>query len=110
MAESRRSVYRILYPIAMRPILRIGKTEYKVVDCSEGGVRYEYGHNAPPTVGSKVGGTLVMRHGAEVAVQGEVLQVRQGAVVILLKAPGIRFAEIMGEQRFLRAKVYRLTE
>jgi hypothetical protein len=110
MPDSRRALYRIVYPITERPMVRIGGADFPVIDLSEMGLRYELGRSGVPELGSKVRGALAMRRGGEVSVGGEVIQLREGAIVLRLDPPGIPFGEVIAEQRHLRSKGFTLGE
>lgn len=107
--QSRRAVYRIQYPLAERPTLEIGRHLYEVADCSEQGIRYEIKSGRAPAVGTELGGVLQFRRGAEIEVAGEVIRASSGIVVLALDPP-LPFAEVLAEQRYLRAKGYSLKD
>ena len=107
MPDSRRELYRIVYPLAERPTFETGRFLFEVVDVSEKGLRYSIGNRRAPDVGTEIGGSLQFRRGDEIAVTGEVIRSRDGVVVIALD-PALPFAEILAEQRYLRSKGYTL--
>jgi hypothetical protein len=109
-AESRRALYRITYPLSERPFFDLGRLSFAIVDCSEQGLRYEVLGRALPAVGSRVGGTIRFRRGVEAEVTGEVTRARAGLVVLLLDSPGIRFSDILLEQRYLRKRGFTLRD
>lgn len=110
MPDSRRNHYRVNYPLAERPSLDIGWTSFDVVECSEAGLRYELGERRPPAIGSQIGGRLAFRSGEEIALVGDVVRIQDGFVALVLQPPGIPFAVVMHEQRYLRRKGYQVTE
>ena len=110
MPDSRRDHYRVMYPFAERPALEIGRTSYEVVECSERGLRYDVGERRTPSTGSQVTGRLIFRNGESIDVAGEVARLQQGLVAIVLHRPGIPFAVVMREQRYLRGKGYQVTD
>ena len=83
---------------------------YDVIDCSEEGLRFEARDRRVPKVGSSVGGTIQFRHGESIEVVGEVIRTRAGLVALSLQKPGIPFAQILAEQRYLRGKGYTLRD
>ncbi len=109
MAESRRSHYRVIYPIEQRPTFNVGRFFHEVVDLSEKGLRYEVKDRRVPIVGSKVSGTLSFKRGSELAIVGEVIRARGGLVVIALEPP-IAFGEVLAEQQYLRGRGYTLLD
>ncbi|HEY4130792.1 MAG TPA: PilZ domain-containing protein [Gemmatimonadaceae bacterium] len=109
MTDSRRSHYRVVYPIEERPTFNVGRFFHEVVDLSEKGLRYEVKDRRVPTVGSKVAGTLAFKRGGDLAITGEVIRSRGGLVVIVLDKP-LEFAEVLAEQKYLRTKGYTLLD
>ena len=100
--SSERQHFRVVYPLMGRPRILIGTDEHMVVDCSEGGLRYEAKSKALPEVGKHVLGRVRFRRGVEVDISGRVVRVQEGTVALRLDLPGIPMAMILDEQRFLR--------
>jgi hypothetical protein len=96
--------------MAERPSFEVGRLVYDVIDCSEEGLRYEVRDRRVPKVGASVGGLVQFRHGESVEIVGEVLRARAGLVALSLAKPGIPFAFILAEQRYLRGKGYTLRD
>ena len=109
-SSSRRALYRVIYPLIERPSFEIGRFTYKVIDCSERGLRFEAADRRVPALGTPLAGVLRFRRGGSVEVGGEVIRTRIGTVALALDAPGIRFADILAEQRFLRSRGYLLRD
>ena len=109
MSESRRELYRVIYPLAERPTFEVGRFLHEVIDCSERGIRYEVKDRRVPPLGTEIGGTIQFRRGEDVAVQGEVIRASDGIVVLALDPP-LAFSEILAEQRYLRSKGYTLKD
>jgi hypothetical protein len=110
MPDSRRNHYRVIYPFAERPSIELGRISFEVVECSEHGLRYELGERRAPTVGSQVAGRLVFRSGETLDVVGDVLRLQGDFVALALQPPGISFALVIREQRYLRGKGYQVTD
>ena len=110
MPDSRRNHYRVLYPFAERPALEIGWTSFDVAECSESGLRYELGQRHSPSIGAQVAGKVLFKSGETVDVTGEVVRLQDGLVALALHPPGIPFAVVMREQRYLRGKGFQVTE
>ncbi|MGH7620506.1 MAG: PilZ domain-containing protein [Gemmatimonadaceae bacterium] len=108
--SSRRALYRIVYPMDERPNFEIGRFVYEVIDCSERGIRYHVKDRRVPAVGTPLGGVLQFRRGGEIEITGEVIRTRAGTVALALDLPGIPFSDILGEQRYLRARGYTLRD
>jgi hypothetical protein len=106
---SRRALYRIVYPLAERPAFEVGQSLHDVVDCSERGIRFELNHQRIPAVGSQCIGVLHFRRGESVRVEGQILRVLRGVVVLALNPP-LAFAQVMAEQRYLRSRGFLLRE
>jgi hypothetical protein len=110
MPHSRRNHYRVTYPFAERPMFEIGWTSFEVVECSESGLRYELGERHSPTMGSQVSGKVVFRSGETIDVTGDVVRLQNGLVALVLLPPGIPFALVIREQRYLRGKGYQVAD
>jgi hypothetical protein len=109
MPNSRRSVYRVIYPINERPSLIIGRTTYPVMDCSELGLRYENTTAPYPEVGAVVEGLLRFPRGSELWVVGEIIRVQADCAAVTFHQ-GLPFGEIIAEQRWLRNRGFTLGE
>jgi hypothetical protein len=107
---SRRALYRVSYPLGDRPSFDMGRLIHQIVDCSEQGLRYAVRDLKMPDVGAHLGGIIKFRRGRQVEVTGEVLRADAGCVVLVLDAPGIRFSDILLEQRYLRGKGFSLKD
>lgn len=107
--QSRRAVYRIVYPLVERPTLQVGRFLYEVVDCSENGLRYEVRDRRVPALGTVLGGELQFRRGVEIDITGEVIRT-MGDLVVLALDPALPFGEVLAEQRYLRARGYTLRD
>ena len=107
---SRRALYRVSYPIGERPTLDMGRLVHEIVDCSEQGLRYHVLDLRMPEIGTLLGGIIKFRRGRQVEVTGEVTRASDGLVVLVLDSPGIRFSDILLEQRYLRGKGFSLKD
>ena len=96
-----REFYRIPYPVAARPELVLEGRTYPVLDISEGGLRYDFGEEAPPALKTEVHGMLRFKQGNAEGVRGKVVRVvdTQAAIELSVSLP---FKVILDEQRFLR--------
>jgi hypothetical protein len=104
--ENARAHYRVVYPVAARPLLRefgMG-AEHTVLDCSEKGVRYKVARLPAPPVGTEVEGTIQFPDGEEQRVGGVVVRTYEGEVALHLTGRPIPFTRIIQQQRFLRQK------
>lgn len=108
-AESRRALYRIVYPLTERPTLEVGASLHEVVDCSERGIRYELNHQRIPAIGARIAGTLHLHRGRSMRVEGEIIRSIRGVAVLALNPP-LPFGEVIAEQRYLRSKGFLLRD
>ena len=98
-----RANYRIPYPPAARPRFYMEGTEFEVLDCSEGGVRFL----CPPELdlpepGTQVTGSIRLLHGAQKhEVKGTVLRWLGRQVSVQFEKPGIPLQAIFSEQRYM---------
>jgi hypothetical protein len=98
--NSRRAVYRVVYPVMERPTFALPGETFPVLDCSELGMRYE-SRDHRPELGSTLAGVVRFRRGAEVPVTGEVIRVEKGTIAIWFGAQGIPLSEVLAERAYL---------
>jgi hypothetical protein len=110
MPDSRRNHYRIAFPLAERPSLVVERLTFDVVECSETGLRFDVGDRRSPEMGSRLMGQILFRSGESLDVGGDVVRLKDGSVALALQPPGIPFALIIRQQRYLRGKGYQLTD
>ena len=104
-SENQRAFFRIDFPLRSRPALQMGKVIARVTECSEGGVAYTAPGVPCPAIGDVVEGRAFFHRGLQVDIRGVVLRVRgPETVAVELAAPGIPYAVILSEQRYLRDK------
>ena len=102
-AGHERSEYRIIYPLAVRPLLRSGVETFQVVDVSEHGVRLIDAGTVNCEMGDRLSGELPLAHGPLVPVRGTVVRrFPDGFAVAFDEDAHIILALIIGEQRHLR--------
>lgn len=99
-----RQHYRVVYPVAARPVFREfgARVDHPVADCSERGLRYLSAEARTPPVGSMIEGSIVFPEGTEVRVAGVVVRTRQSEVALHLTGEPIPFHVIIQQQRYLR--------
>jgi len=100
--EQRRRYYRIKYPLIERPVITVDKKEYKVIDISEGGVKF-FSPVKTFNIGEYINGSIKFHDGEVLEVEGHVLRLQNKRVIILLDR-GITLQRILKEQRFLIKK------
>ncbi len=93
--------YRIPYPIGARPMGKLGKAEFWVLDLSEEGCKIEF--TAPVTLmkGQIIKSDVTFHDGAIFPIQGKVLRQETETHVVMLLTEGIPLKKIMAEQRYL---------
>ena len=103
--DNKRNSYRVVYPAIERPSFIVENAKAPVLDCSENGLRVEVpeGHRCP-RLGDHVSGRIRLRDGREIAVEGDVVRVRDREVGMRLSRPGIPLSVIFAEQRYLMTR------
>jgi hypothetical protein len=97
-----RSEYRLPYPPTARAILRMGKLELPLIDCSERGLRYLAPAGEMPEVGLRIEGSVKLLSGGPAhEIEGTVVRCHSGEVAVNLDRPGIPVSAMFAEQRFL---------
>jgi hypothetical protein len=104
MLPVERSYYRIVFPLAERPLLILEGRQYTVVDCSEHGLRFLRTPALPLEVGTVLHGVIRFQRGAEAAVEGEVVRLQDAHAAVHLNITPIPMAMIFDEQRYLRSR------
>ncbi len=66
----RRTYFRVFYPSAKRPEIRISNHAYPIADISQGGIRFFNGNELK--LKQRVHGTVTFRDGASIAVEGTI--------------------------------------
>jgi hypothetical protein len=99
-----RAFYRLVYPIAHRPTLRVGGDRFQVVDLSEQGIRYLHPGPSAPTPGSGVVGLLHLESGERLEIEGRVVRLEPPYVALELTR-GVPFGLMLAQQRFLQQRL-----
>ncbi|MDR3416071.1 MAG: PilZ domain-containing protein [Nevskia sp.] len=98
--RERRLYYRVHYPSALRPTLKLGGGTLPVIDISERGVRFVRDQPILDHIGETVVATVQFRSGMTAEVEGKIVRVGERDVALELE-PGISFRIIVREQRLL---------
>ncbi len=94
-----REFFRVVFPIAEVPILKIDDRKYEVADASERGIRLRVPNDDSPFKDDQeVSGRFTFKTGEVCYIKGKVLRVLPSAVVLFL-TDGIPFRLLMSEQR-----------
>jgi hypothetical protein len=96
-----RRFYRLDFPERERPGFVISDHPMPVHEISERGLRYEPLAGHAPIVGERVQGRVAFRHAGDFDVAGAISRTQGDTVVVVLDPPGLPYASIMEEQRFL---------
>ena len=99
--SSERQFYRLDFPPKERPQLIIGTQSMPIVECSEGGLRYEPAAGHRPEIGEQIAGVVRFRRAGDFEVTGTVSRTQGSNIVLVFERPGLPYAAIMQEQRFL---------
>lgn len=105
--HSGRRSYRIKYPVADRPVFRDFDdwAEYRVVDCSELGLRFAVAKGAePPGVGWPMRGIIRLLCGTEAPVAGMVARIERSEVVVHFSSHTLPRDVMFQEHLYLRNK------
>ncbi len=101
-ALERRAVARLEYPPDLRPVLVAGGQGFKVVDCSERGLRYVAPEGGIPDIGTEISGRVHFASGAEGQIEGAIVRIDQGMVAVQFTGIWLSPELIDDERRLLR--------
>lgn len=101
--SNQRAHYRLRYPRAERPMLRIEHHGYEVIEISEGGAKILLTDSTAITDHQSFSGELRFSNRETVGVQGVVLRCREGEAALVFDG-GVSLRLITDEQRRLRKK------
>lgn len=100
-----RKHYRLTFPQAERPRFQLDDgSRHPVIDCSEGGLRFQLVGLSMPDVGTEISGALCFRGGRKIGVVGTVVRLADDEVALELGEEGISFAALWAEARRLRRR------
>ncbi len=103
----RRAEYRVRYPLAGRPRLRLESGEFEVIDVSEGGVKFHFREPLDITTQPPLRGTVVFSDGEAAEIEGTLLR-QEGNQLAARLSKRIPYRRIVQEQiRLARKKVDR---
>jgi len=95
--REQRAYYRVCYPRAARPILKIGSDCYEVIELSEGGLRFDHRDRSLED-DTEVQGIICFPDGEQQEIEGAVIR-RYGSETAVMLTRGITFGRIIQEQR-----------
>jgi hypothetical protein len=103
----RRTEYRVRYPIASRPRLRLDRGEFEVIDVSEGGIRFHFQEPLDLADPPPLRGTVVFTDGEAAEIEGTLLR-HEGNQLAAQLSKRIPYRRIVQEQiRLARKKIDR---
>jgi hypothetical protein len=94
----RRAYFRVNYPSTERPILRIGKNEFEVIDISERGLRFWNNQNIKLPEWAR--GTIIFHNNNSLNVEGKIVWEYENGIGVKL-ITSIPYTRILEEQRYL---------
>ena len=97
--QENRRYFRIEYPASIRPILKIRKHEFEVVDISEKGVKFFADKEIE--FGRWVNGNITFCDGQAIGIEGRIAWKRGESVGMFLTVKPIPYPKILSEQRLL---------
>ncbi len=97
--QEKRRYFRIEYPASIRPILKIRKHEFEVVDISEKGIRFSADKEIK--FGRWVTGNVTFNDGQAIGIEGRIAWKRKESVGMFLTVKPIPYPKILSEQRLL---------
>lgn len=100
-----RAFYRLVYPMTLRPRLRIGPLNYEVVDLSEQGIRFIHAGPESPGVGMELAGRLRLPTGEVLDIEGTVVRVTLPSVALTL-SKGVPFGVMIEQQRYISQRKF----
>ena len=99
-----RSEFRIVFPLLGQATFTVDERTYKVLDCSEHGLRIATGGDSQIVAGCSLSGKLALLCGQDITLRAEAVRVNADSAALHLPAKGqISLAAIVAEQRYLRA-------
>ncbi len=106
MIENGRECYRIVYPLAERPVFHGPGVVAMVSDVSETGMTLvaPVGQHAKVRPGDRITGTIQFRHVEAPAVDGVVLRLTAHGFVVHFDAVGVPWPVILTEERAILAR------
>ncbi|MEH0690421.1 PilZ domain-containing protein [Vibrio cholerae] len=99
--EQKRQYYRLKYPRRARPSVRFSDERFHVTEVSEGGIRVVMNNFTSVYKGLSLAGILDLHCDNQVAIEGAVLRIDGGEVVLKLKK-GPTFKHMVQEQRHIK--------
>ena len=101
--DDRRSHYRLEYPEAERPTVRIGSRGYEVSEISEGGAQILISSNEAGSLARSFTGVLTFKDGEVVPIAGDVIRATVTRLIVKL-SKGVTLKQMLSEQIRLRKK------
>ncbi len=101
--ENRRTYYRLYYSESHCPLFRMNGVNYKVLDLSEEGLRFENIKSSKISFNDALAGTLNFPDGETYLVRGGITRLSDADVSVKLKTP-LPLRKIVAEQRELISK------
>lgn len=97
--EEKRRYYRVEYPPSLRPILKIRKHQFEVLDISEKGIKFLTGEKIK--FGRWVSGRVTFYDGETLPIEGKIVREHENNIGLFLTIKAIPYSKILSEQRLL---------
>jgi len=113
MNDQQRDFFRLIYPPADRPNIKIEESRFPVGDLSEMGIKFFHQETIKFPVGVRMKGTIIFKDGSKCEVEGDILRVdvdSTPAFTVVEFVKGIPMAKMLEEQRILIKKYKRGVE
>lgn len=99
-ARDRRSLYRLQYPAAARPVVTVGTAQYAVVEISERGLRLKLSAAKALASHEDFRGSIRFQDDVSLEIRGHVLRA-DGEDLVIQLTQGISFGRMVTEQMWL---------
>ncbi|MHB9130775.1 MAG: PilZ domain-containing protein [Armatimonadota bacterium] len=101
IAHDRRRYFRLRYPhMAQHPILQLNDIDYRVIELSEGGLRFRHDNLGFLRMGDRVRALTIFRTGRTLTIEGVILRIEKLEAVIQL-VRNIPEPVMVEEQRYI---------
>jgi len=94
----KREVFRVVYPLSERPLLKVRKNKFKVTDISEKGIKFLNTKNRE--FSNWVNGTITLHDNTRLDIEGKIAWTQNDEIALNL-ITSIPYAKILKEQQYL---------
>ena len=97
--QEKRRHFRIEYPASMRPVLKVRKYEFEVLDISEKGIKFLVSEKVK--LGRWVNGEITFYNDKPMGIEGKIMWEHEKNIGMMLNIKSIPYSKILSEQRLL---------